>query len=143
MKQAQDNQSTSPLRMTRQRRLILDELRTPGGHLTADEMYARVRAKLPNISLGTVYRNLEILSEAHLIRKLRLGCGRKQYDGGLHRHYHVRCVLCGKVSDVPAGSFGDLDAAASKTTDFGILGHELVFDGECPECRAARKTPAN
>ena len=129
--------------MTRQRRLILAELRGPGGHMSADEMYARVRAKLPSISLGTVYRNLEILSEAKLIRKLCLGGGRKQYDGGLHRHYHVRCVLCGRVSDVPVDSFGDLDAAARKASDFGILGHELVFDGECPECKASQKTPAD
>lgn len=121
--------------MTRQRRVILEEMQIPGKHLTADEVYQRVRRRLPNISLGTVYRNLEILSRIGRIKKLHLGGGRKLYDGGLHLHYHVRCVKCGKVSDVPAGPFGDLETAAGKTSEFKILGHQLEFEGICKECQ--------
>ena len=123
--------------MTDQRRAILKELRRPDQHLTADEVYRRVRQKLPNISLGTVYRNLEILSEAGLIRMLHLGGGQKHYDGGLHRHYHVRCVQCGKTSDIPADPFPDLDAAAGGH-GFKILGHELAFEGLCQECQKGK-----
>jgi len=125
------------LRMTRQRRIILEEFHTPGKHPTADEVYARVRKKLPNISLGTVYRNLDLLSQAGLIKKLRLGGRQKQFDGGLHRHYHVRCVRCGRISDVSADPFGDLDAAARSTSDFQILGHQLEFEGLCAKCKTA------
>ncbi|MDP6543600.1 MAG: transcriptional repressor [Phycisphaerae bacterium] len=123
------------LRMTRQRRVILEELDTPGRHPTADSVYQRVRLRIPNISLGTVYRNLEILSQAGLIRKLHIGSGQKRYDRALHKHYHIRCVQCGRINDVPAGPFGDLEAAASGNSDFDILGHELEFEGLCEQCK--------
>ncbi len=138
-KTAADN-SPPPLRMTRQRRAILEVLKRPGEHLTADVVYERVRRRrVPNISLGTVYRNLEILSRAGLIRILSLGDGPRQYDGGTHRHYHVRCVECGRVEDVSAGPFPDLDAAARRSSDFEILGHELDFEGLCADCRKSAK----
>lgn len=129
------NSEPADLRMTRQRKVILEQFATPGRHFTADDVYLKVRRKLPNISLGTVYRNLEILFQAGLIKKLHFGAGQRQYDGGVHRHYHVRCVQCGKVSDVPADRIGDLDAAARETSDFEIIGHELGFEGICAECR--------
>ena len=124
------------LRMTRQRQTILDIFRTPGRHFTADDVYMNVRRKLPKVSLGTVYRNLDILSQAGLIRKLSLGGVQRQYDGGLHHHYHVQCIRCGKVADVPAERIGDLNSAARETSDFEILDHELGFRGICAECLA-------
>jgi Fe2+ or Zn2+ uptake regulation protein len=123
-----------PLRMTKQRRVILDQLSKPNVHLSADEIYARVRDVMPNISLGTVYRNLEILSKAGMIKKLNMAGPRSQYDGGMHRHYHVTCRRCGRVSDVSAEPFGDLDGAA-EAEGFDIVGHELQFEGVCHECK--------
>jgi len=123
-----------PLRMTRQRRLILAELQGPGKHLTADEAHSRVRRRLPGISLSTVYRNLDILSRAGLIGKLRLGGRQEQYDGGPGRHYHVRCTGCGLISDVAAEPFGDLEAAAKAASGLEILAHQLTFDGLCRRC---------
>lgn len=128
-------------RMTRQRAAILELFRTPGRHLTADDVYDLVRRELPNVSLGTVYRNLEQLAQAGRIRKLDLGASQRSYDGGLHRHYHVRCVRCGRMDDVPAGPFGDLDEAACGTTEFRILGHQLEFEGICGNCES-REVPA-
>ncbi|MGB2822467.1 MAG: transcriptional repressor [Phycisphaerae bacterium] len=125
-----------PLRMTRQRRVIMEKFRTPGRHLTAADVYASVRGEVPNISLGTVYRNLEVLSQAGLIRKLYLGGGQRQYDGGLHRHYHIRCVRCGEVSDVSADLLPDLDKAA-RGCGFEVLGHQLRFEGVCRACQKA------
>jgi len=121
--------------MTRQRRVILEQMQTPGEHLTADEVYERVRRRLPNISLGTVYRNLNLLSSTGQIKKLNLGGTQSWYDGGMHRHYHVRCVRCDKLSDVSAALFDDLDAAVNPSSDYVIIGHELEFQGICPDCR--------
>ena len=128
--------------MTRQRRAILEQFRAPGRHLGADAVYERVRRRLPNISLGTVYRNLDILCRAGLIRKLHLGGGQKLYDGTTHRHYHVRCVRCGMISDIPAEPFGDLEAAAA-LKGFVILSHELEFEGLCQKCHKAKGPQKN
>jgi Fe2+ or Zn2+ uptake regulation protein len=128
-------------RMTRQRRDILEEMRVPNRHLTADEIYARVRRRKPNISLGTVYRNLELLVQSGKIKKLSIGSGPKQYDGGMHRHYHIRCIECGRVNDVSADAFGDLDAAATAgASGFDIINHELEFTGLCSECKDSKST---
>ena len=137
MNKGADHRPGTAIRMTRQRRAILAELHRPDQHPTADEVYRRVRQKLPSISLGTVYRNLEILSEAGLIQTLHLGGGQKHYDGGLNRHYHVRCARCGKISDVPADRFPDLDAAATGH-GFRILGHQLAFEGICQKCQKGK-----
>ena len=123
------------LRMTQQRRVILEELRTCAEHPTADALYRRVRQRLPSISLGTVYRNLEVLSQAGLIVTLRLDGRQRRFDGVLKRHYHVRCVQCGGISDVPGGSFRGLDDAAGRASRFTILGHRLTFEGLCPDCK--------
>ena len=89
------------LRMTRQRKVILEELRKVDTHPSADEVYEMVRKRIPRISLGTVYRNLEILSERGDIQKLELGCTLKRFDGVPENHYHIRCVDCGRVVDAP------------------------------------------
>ena len=115
------------LRMTRQRRIILQELCEHNSHPAADRIYALVRKKLPKISLGTVYRNLDILSRGGLIKRISLGDGQSHYDGRVDQHYHIRCVECGKISDVSADEFGDLDAAAKSACEFEILNHQLRF----------------
>ena len=135
MDKLQTKVKPAELRMTRQRRLILEELDAPGRHPTADAVYQRVRMQIPNISLGTVYRNLEILSQAGLIRKLHIGSGQKRYDRTLDKHYHVRCVRCGRISDVSAEPFGDLEEVARGNSGFDITGHELEFEGLCAQCK--------
>ena len=91
------------LSKTVQRKVIVDELRKLKCHPTADELYEVVRRKLPRISLGTVYRNLEVLSANGEIQ--RLGLGRKQmcFDGNTSRQYHLVCRLCGAIEDIKAG----------------------------------------
>ncbi len=87
-------------RMTRQRMVILDTLRSMVSHPTADEVYEAVRGILPHISLGTVYRNLEVLTEMGLIMRLDIGGGQRRYDGRAERHYHLRCINCERVVDI-------------------------------------------
>jgi len=123
------------LRMTRQRRVLLEVLEKAGTHPTADEIYRMVRRRLPHISLGTVYRNLELLSEKGLIGKLELGGTQRRFDGEMGGHYHVRCLNCGRVDDVPIKPATPLERAARRATDYRITGHRLEFVGLCARCK--------
>jgi Fur family ferric uptake transcriptional regulator len=127
------------MRLTNQRKVILEELRAVTSHPTADEVYGMVRKRMPRISLGTVYRNLEVLSALGLVRKLENAAGQKRFDGDVSPHHHVRCEICGKVGDI----FDTLDIVGidqGLRTDFQITGHTLEFTGVCPDCQNARET---
>ena len=123
------------LRITKQRQLILDELRGVTSHPTADEVYQMVRKRLPKISLGTVYRNLEIMSDCGIIQKLDIGGTQKRFDGNASVHYHVRCIECGRVDDLDLPPDFNVEKEASRLTNFKILRHRLEFTGICPGCR--------
>ncbi len=125
------------LRMTPQRQTILEELRKAHSHPPADEIYERVRRRLPRISLGTIYRNLEILVEQGMVNKLEYGGFQRRYDGRLERHYHVRCARCGSVEDVEAEQLRQVEQGISRKTDYTITGHRLEFIGFCPACSNA------
>ncbi len=122
-------------RMTDQRRVILEELRGTVAHPTADELYRTVRKRLPKISLGTVYRNLDILTKAGLIHKLDFGAGQSRYDADLSEHYHVRCVDCNRLVDVMGLPRFDYDTEILSQSQFEIIGHSLEFLGICPDCQ--------
>ena len=122
------------LRMTRQRRVILEELRKVNTHPSADEIYEIVRKRLPRISLGTVYRNLEILAESGDIQKLEPGCTLKRFDGNPMEHSHIRCVRCDRIADAPMTPDLEIDLEQVNTNDFEIIGHRLEFLGVCPMC---------
>lgn len=124
-------------RQTVQKQVILEELCSTSSHPTADEVYGMVRERIPNVSLGTVYRNLERMSESGKIQKIESGGGPRRYDGNATKHVHVRCQRCGRVADV-GGDVGlpplsellrDVD------TDFMVDGIQLMLLGLCPQCR--------
>jgi Fur family ferric uptake transcriptional regulator len=127
----------SNLRMTRQRKVILEELRKVITHPSADEVYEMVRKRLPRISLGTVYRNLEILSETGDIQKLEPASSLKRFDGNPEDHYHIRCIHCNRLADVHVDISLNFNPILKKATDFKILGHKLEFTGLCPKCAQA------
>lgn len=120
--------------MTRQRKVILEELRNLRNHPTADEVYDVVRKRIPRISLGTVYRNLEILSELGEIKKLEFGGTVKRFDGDPEDHYHIRCSLCDRVDNAPMPHLENIEDRINLETDYRIIGHRLEFFGLCPEC---------
>jgi len=125
------------LRMTVQRQIILDQVRADRSHSSADDIYQKVRHKLPRISLGTVYRNLEILSEQGLIKRLGPPGKQMRFDGNVEPHYHVRCVVCDKIEDLPLQPLHDLKEKVSAFTNYLILGHEVDFWGLCPDCQTS------
>lgn len=124
------------IRETSQRRVILEELAKLKTHPTANEVYDIVRKRLPRISLGTVYRNLELLSESGLIQKLELAGTQKRFDGTVSNHYHIRCIKCGRVDDLDLPAINLINDTAITVCDYKVLWHRLEFAGVCPECRS-------
>ena len=122
-------------RLTRQRKVILEALRSVKTHPTADEVYDMVRQELPRISLGTVYRNLEVLSEMGLIQKLEMAGLQKRFDGNPEPHYHIRCSNCGCVRDVDVEM--NLDMMEKNMSGFLVHGYRLEFFGICPDCQTS------
>lgn len=123
-------------RNTKQRRVILQELQKLDSHPSAATLYELVRLRLPNISLGTVYRNLDLLADTGVIQKLNSGTPEARYDGNPEVHYHVCCTICGRVDDVHDAPHDLLGTVPERLADFDILGHQLQFIGVCPECRS-------
>ena len=120
-------------RTTRQRLIIMEELRNMETHPTADELYASVRRHLPRISLGTVYRNLQTLAADGKIRMLKDG-SRMRFDSSLHPHYHVRCLVCGRIDDVPESTVKGLSEEILEKSDYRIIGFKVEYVGICPDC---------
>lgn len=121
--------------VTCQRQIILEELKRVASHPTADEVYEMVRRRLPRISLGTVYRNLETLSRLGIIQKIDVGGAKKRFDGNPRNHYHVRCLGCDRVDDVALEPLAGIEDRLRSATDYEINGHRLEFIGLCPRCR--------
>jgi Fur family ferric uptake transcriptional regulator len=121
--------------MTPQRTIILEELRKTKTHPTADEVHARVRRRLPRVSLATVYRNLDLLARAGLIQMVELGGCPRRFDGWVDDHLHVRCLECGEVGDVSDGLIGRARERVEKLSGYEVTGHQLEFTGVCPNCR--------
>jgi Fe2+ or Zn2+ uptake regulation protein len=127
------------IRMTRQRKAILKALKETDSHPTADQVYLMVRHQIPNVSLGTVYRNLEILCEEGAIQKLEMGRTQMRFDGRMDLHHHIRCVKCGCIGDIIIEPINLNDTMLASRTNFEITGYQLDFSGICPECK--KKSP--
>ena len=116
----------------------MEELRGGRAHPTADEIYRQVRRRLPRISLGTVYRNLELLARSGLVRKLETGGGKMRFDGIADPHYHIYCRVCGRVADLELAPLPDLEGLIADSGGFRVTGHHLEFTGLCSRCRKDR-----
>ncbi len=131
------------MRITNQREIILEELRRLKTHPTADELYEVVKKRLPRISIATVYRNLERLSEAGIIHKLEYGGRQKRFDGDVRPHSHVFCVRCGRISDVDTVEGLSVRAMVLDPKGFEIIEGSLQFEGICPECQKGNSLTTN
>lgn len=126
------------VRQTRQRKVILEELQKTDDHPTAAELYHRVRGRLPKISLGTVYRNLELLVQNDMAHKLDFGGSHARYDGDIHDHYHIRCLECGRLDDINAAATKLNPGRVTRMKGYTIVGHRLEFLGICKKCQSKR-----
>lgn len=121
-------------RMTRQKKLILDILRRTNSHPTADWIYEQARKELPDISLGTVYRNLSVLKNAGEIMELNYGSTFSRYDGNPKNHYHFVCEQCGRVLDVDMPVHYELEGELVQREAHRVRSHRLEFYGVCRDC---------
>ena len=128
------------MRNTEQRSIILEELRKCRDHPGADLLHARVRGRLPRISLATVYRNLELMAATGLIRRLDCGAGSRRFDPVVDNHGHFRCTSCGAVEDLPfALELPRLDPRHPWVRQRLIQGGQAQYFGLCPECRKSNR----
>jgi len=128
------------LRMTHQREIILSEIKKCSTHPTADELYERIKKKLPRISLATVYRNLEIMSEAGLIKKLEISGRQKRFDWDLHQHDHIYCMECHRVDNIDLGRKKQIALPTDEHHGYQVSGCRIEFYGICPECAQKLET---
>jgi len=126
-------------RTTKQRQVILEEIMKVVSHPTADEVHALVRKKLPKISLGTIYRNLEFLAGQNQILRLDWAGKQRRYDGNTVDHFHLRCVQCGQVKDLLMDYPQEMEKKVALETDYDLLGCRLEFVGLCPRCQTKKQ----
>ena len=127
-------------RHTLQRDLILEAVKELHCHATADDVYDLIVTKHPNISRGTVYRNLNLLSDIGEIRKVEIPSGADRFDHECHPHYHARCIECNRVFNVDMEFISDLQKNIKDTQGFEFTGHDLIFKGICLECNGRRES---
>ena len=124
----------TPTRHSSQREAIMEFLKTRKDHPTADVVYQNVKKTFPNISLGTVYRNLTLLSETGSLLRLHVGDGTDHFDADTSNHYHFVCESCHCVDDLPMKSIETIDQIAQERFDGTIRGHVIYFYGLCNKC---------
>lgn len=123
------------MKNSRQRNLILETIKNNPIHPTAKEVYSQVRRACPNISLGTVYRNLNYLSETGFIKHISVSDCCDRYDGRLDRHFHLICKCCGCVTDVEAEKDTGIEKSAETLTGYIVDDMDIVMRGVCPDCQ--------
>lgn len=127
------------MKYSKQRELILEAVRSHPIHPTADTVYGILRAEYPNLSLGTVYRNLNCLAAEGKIAKLTMPMGGDRFDGTTAPHYHMLCETCGGVTDCPIDVMSGFEDVIYRETGFAVRGHEMIMTGECAACAAGEK----
>ncbi|MBM4256500.1 MAG: transcriptional repressor [Deltaproteobacteria bacterium] len=129
-------------RTTRQLTAVYEALKGDHSHPSAEEVYRRVRKSSPRVSLGTVYRNLQRLTEEGKIRTVHFGDRSARYDPTLEDHDHFICHRCGRVEDIWLKRDRQMNVTPLVNKGFVVLEHSLAIHGLCPQCgqrRASRR----
>jgi Fur family transcriptional regulator, peroxide stress response regulator len=126
------------VRKTKQKEAIINVLRGTTSHPSADWVYEQVRKEIPNISLGTVYRNLRSLKESGQILELISTSEMSRFDGNTELHYHFRCDCCGKIFDIEDPVDTAIEKKVARKTGFKVGHHNLELGGLCLDCQRAK-----
>jgi Fur family transcriptional regulator, peroxide stress response regulator len=133
------NKDRMKYRNSRQRQRILEILKETKSHPTADWVYNKLKEEIPELSLGTVYRNLNVLLEQGHIEKLPFGSTFDRFETKIKPHYHLVCDKCGLVEDFDMPQYTDINKKAEKLCSFKILRHRIDFFGLCKKCQKSSK----
>jgi len=122
-------------RQSKQRNRILELLHSTDSHPTADWIYEQIKKDFPRLSLGTVYRNLSILTRQGLVKKIHFGSTFDRFEANVKPHYHLICESCGKICDFEMTIYENINEQAKQLTNFNINHHKIEFFGICEDCR--------
>ena len=121
-------------RKSKQRDVLYEYLQSDDSHPTAQQIYNALKEEFPSLSIGTVYRNLNILEEQGKVRKLQYGSTFDRFDADTEEHYHFICRLCGGVFDLELESQEHLEQQAAEIGGHKVEDHAIDFYGICSEC---------
>lgn len=122
------------LRLTGQRKIILDAFLRAGCHLTIEELYGKAREIYPNVGMATVYRTVKLLCECGLVSGFKHADGACRYELGNEFHEHLICVKCGRLVEVTDPEIQELQNRTARMNAFKILHSRLELYGLCREC---------
>ena len=128
------------LKFSRQRESIRECLKNRKDHPTADAVYVTISKDYPKISLGTVYRNLNLLADMGEVIKITTPHGGDRFDGVTKPHYHVLCTECGEIIDLNMDIVHSINEQAEKCFDGSIHSHTALFYGTCRVCLKKKKS---
>ena len=128
--------SARNLKLTSQRRLILDAFLAHGGHVSSEELYDAVKAKEPGIGQATVYRTLKLLSEAGIANEVFFGDGLSRYEPNREdeHHDHIVCTACLRQVEFHDPAIEDLQVRQAENHGFILQSHRMVLYGLCEDC---------
>lgn len=126
------------MKYSKQREEILKYVKSAKSHPTAKDIYSILRKNIPNISLGTVYRNLDNLSSEGKIKRLNSIGSEDRFDGDVYPHYHMICNGCGRIFDLYTNYFEEMNSKIENITGIKVLSHETVFNVICPKCNVKK-----
>ncbi|MBN1561872.1 transcriptional repressor [candidate division KSB1 bacterium] len=128
-------QEKKKFRTSKQRNRMLQLLRATDSHPTAEWLYEKLKMEFPRLSLGTVYRNLSLLIDMGLVKKIHFGSSFDRFEANTAPHYHLICERCGKIFDFDLPVDKDILEHAKQRTTFAIRYHKIEFYGICESCR--------
>jgi len=124
---------------SKQRERILELLKSTGSHPTAAWLYEHLKGEFSNLSMGTVYRNLNILLDQGLVQKREFGSTFDRFEANIEPHYHFKCERCQRIIDLDIPVDEELNEKVRKATPYKATGHQIIFFGVCDECIGAPK----
>ncbi|HHS13284.1 MAG TPA: transcriptional repressor [bacterium] len=128
-------------RQSRQRKRILEVLSSTTVHPTADWIYRRLKKEFPRLSMGTVYRNLNILIDQGWVSKIHFGSTFDRFEARVEPHTHLICERCGSITDLNMSFEKGITEKARKLTGFDIRRHRIEFFGICQKCLVKNRSP--
>ncbi|PAF50794.1 transcriptional repressor [Helicobacter sp. 13S00401-1] len=124
---------TKNLKVTPQRVAILKEIES-SGHISIEDIYDRIKKTYPSISLATVYKNINTMQDAHILRSVKAPSQKQKFELCDDKHVHVSCQKCGRLEDVRL-DMSEVMKTCANETGYDIYDVSTIFIGICPECK--------